>query len=178
LIVAFEWIRRRSQYGHIVIPIYNHQRSQNKPGWPRRLAKQNVRLASVKRAKDVRRGDEVALFVDEEAVPVEKVVIAPLGRSLIHGIDNRANGSRQQRIVCGHAGHCMHCQGPQNASNGGERFGDPFAIQFHGDTGKVPSPTATSIAEPPGSAIDLWDSPITLETFFRIGGSNSLDRGR
>ena len=48
------------------------------------MAKQNVRLDPVKLSEDVRCGDDVTLFVYEEAVPIKEVVIDVYKRQSLH----------------------------------------------------------------------------------------------
>src|ERR1700678_3941667 len=70
-------VRCRAQDSHIVISIHNHYRGPNKLRRSCGLAKQNIGLTSVELTQNMRRSQEVALFVDKKTVPVEKIVIAP-----------------------------------------------------------------------------------------------------
>jgi len=171
---TFERIRRGSEDCDIVRAIYDHQLGSDKPGPSRRIVQQNIRLASPQLAQDVRCRDEIPLFVDEETVSVEKVVIAPIRRSpvrgrLIHGIDDRAYGIGQQRVVRGIFGRSVNRRKQENASQRGECCDDRSADEFqsHEGAGRTPSPTTNSVAQRGRNTIDLKDSSAAAGNSFK-----------
>ena len=171
---TFERIRRGSQDCHIVRTIYDHQFGSNKPGTSRRIVQQNVCLASAQLAQHVCCREEISLLVDEEAVSVEQVVIAPvrrspIGRSLIHGIDDRAYGVGQQRVVRGIFGRSVNRRKQENASQREECCDDRSADEFqsHEGAGRKPSPTTNSVAQRRRNTIDLKDSSAAAGNSFK-----------
>jgi len=63
-------------------------------------ADKNVGLAAVaKGLNDVGGGEQVALFIDEEAVAKETVVVAASGWRLVKLVNDRADGGRKSGIL-------------------------------------------------------------------------------
>src|SRR5690242_12948852 len=57
---------------------------------------QHVGLSTIlKRMQEVGCGNQITVFVDEEGIPIKKVVISLFGRSFIKRINNRANRFRE-----------------------------------------------------------------------------------
>src|SRR5689334_14054419 len=80
-----------------------------------------MRLSAIlKRLDEVRGGDQITVFIDEEGVSVEKIVISLFGGSLIKRIDDRTNRCRQARRARRLVG-CLRSPEPtQQAHRNGE----------------------------------------------------------
>jgi len=71
-----------------------------------RAAKNDVRLGArtAELAEDMRGGQEIAVAIDEEGVAIKDVVKATVGRVLVDGIDDGAEGEREVGIANGLSG--------------------------------------------------------------------------
>jgi len=100
IVFAGERIRRRVENGNIVLRVDRDDGSLHETRGAVGPADKNVGLAAVAEGlNDVGGGEEVALFVDEEAVAKETVVIAARGWRLVKLINDRADGGRRNGIV-------------------------------------------------------------------------------
>jgi hypothetical protein len=91
-VFAGERIRRGSQKGDVVILIDADYGGFHQPGRSHWQLQKKIGLRIAKLAQDVSRGDQITVFVDEESVAVKNVVVAAIGRRLIDGVHDGANG--------------------------------------------------------------------------------------
>jgi hypothetical protein len=87
-------IRRGSQNGDVMVLIDVDHSGFHQPGRSHGQLQKNIGLRIAKLAQDVSRGKEIAVFVDEESVAIKDVVVATIGRRLIDGVNDGANGGR------------------------------------------------------------------------------------
>ena len=92
-VAALKRIRRCAQYGHVMFPIRGHNIGFQQVALTGGQLHQHMGLSSVpKRIQEVRRGDQITVFVYKKGVPVKKIVIPLFGGSFVERINNGANG--------------------------------------------------------------------------------------
>jgi hypothetical protein len=107
-----------------MLAIYGHQGSGNDARRGRRWAEENMWLAAVKLAEDMRGGEQVAVSVDKETVAIEKVVNAVVGSGLIDRVDDGADRVPLNRIIiCDLVGEASSDDRPKDTSEDRKRPG-------------------------------------------------------
>src|ERR1700683_5738230 len=107
-----------------MLAVYGHQGSGNDPRRARRWAEEDMRLAAVKLAEDMRGGEQVAVSVDEETVAIEKVVNAVVGSGLIDRVDDGADRVPLNRVfICDLVGEAGCDCRPQGAGDSRQKQG-------------------------------------------------------
>lgn len=118
LVLARERIWRRSKYGDVVFLVDGNHFGPKKLRRAIGAADENVGLSAVaKGLQNMRDGKDVTLFVDEEAVAKEAVVVAPRGWGLIQLINDGADRGRERGFF---SGRLRRDNGPQAAEKTGK----------------------------------------------------------
>ncbi len=122
-VAAYEGIGASSKNGNVVLKILCDHTDLQQLGRGVGTIHENVRLAAVaKRFQDVRDSKQIALFINEEGVAEERVVVTASGGSLIVGVNDRTERGGC-RIVRGFSlrGCGERCQRDKSAAKSSKR---------------------------------------------------------
>jgi len=128
-VLAGEGIGIGKENGHIVLWIRGDDRSLNELRRTVRPADENVGLAAIAEIPhDVRDRKEVALFVNEEAIAKETVVVATRGWRSVKLINDGANSGGERGIVGRVLGNRLYCDAAEEAEKRGYQPGNAGSI--------------------------------------------------
>jgi hypothetical protein len=151
-----EGICRGAQDGYVMLGVLGDNGRGDQLGRAIAAADEDVGLAAVAKVfQDMGDREDVSLFIYEEAVAKEAVVIAARGRGLVQLINDRADSGGKRSVVGKIAGRGCNRQA---AGDGGEKSGEPGSAIFSGPKHWLREPfqglTATTVMTVAAAGVD------------------------